>query len=245
MTKKFAYFTLASSDPYINGAIGLAYSLKQVNTSYPLIVGVSNCSNTAISLLEDSGIKYIKIPNDVFNCQSRYNVTIQKFYLLNLTEYEKIMFLDVDAIVLSNLDQYFFLPFEHSFTFNKNGSIHGAFFIISPSKFLSYNEIKEKFLNNKKDDEELLKSLGLENPDLIYSNLLFTPNQFLYTGVPGREKDEQIIENKEAILFHDNSSGNRKLFLNFNYFLIIDYLQQNKKLPPSLIGDFLKFSKGV
>jgi hypothetical protein len=76
-----------------------------------------------------------------------------KFYILNMTEYKRVMFLDADTIPLTNLDYYFHLSdpeykdvptlLKPFFLFaTRNEPTNGGMFIAEPSKHI-YEQYKE------------------------------------------------------------------------------------------------------
>ena len=115
--EKYAYITLLSSDDYVWGVLGLYYSLKKKNKcKYPLIVIVTqDISTETINILIKNNISY-KIVKTIYFPEmpgisglnpKRYITCANKIYIYNFTEYDKVMFIDADCIILFNID--FFL----------------------------------------------------------------------------------------------------------------------------------------
>lgn len=104
MDKKFAYVTLATTESFLYGAHLLDYSLKRVKSKYPLIIMVTE--NLTEFLKEDC--TYRLIPYYQFdNPTKRYVDTINKLQCFNLTEFDKVFFIDADIFVIQNLDSIF------------------------------------------------------------------------------------------------------------------------------------------
>lgn len=121
MSKKYSYVSLLTNDNYTYGIVLLKESMKQVNTKYPLHVLVTdNVSTASLELLTQLGATYevvdtIAISEDIynynFNINKRLAVTWKncwtKFKIFDLTQFDKIVFLDADIMVLKNLDHLF------------------------------------------------------------------------------------------------------------------------------------------
>ena len=121
MSKKYSYVSLLTNDNYTYGIVLLKESMKKVNTKYPLHVLVTNNVSTAsLELLTQIGATYevvdtIAISEDIynynFNINKRLAVTWKncwtKFKIFDLTQFDKIVFLDADIMVLKNLDHLF------------------------------------------------------------------------------------------------------------------------------------------
>lgn len=161
--KREAYATvLHSSEAYVCGAITLAQSLLQTGTKRDLILLIDN----SISLpkrqaLAKAGwniriIKRIRNPKAEKYSYNEYNYS--KFRLWQLTDYDKIIFIDADIIVLRNLDIFFHFP-QMSATGNDNSIFNSGVMVIEPSnctfdmfmqhrdKIVSYNGGDQGFLN--------------------------------------------------------------------------------------------------
>lgn len=118
-TRKFAYVTLVMlGDKYIPAALVLAYSLRKLNTMADLVVLITpDVTEEAEHLLGKIFDKVIKINYiTVENWRTKKQVhrkylelVFTKFHLFNLTEYEKVLLIDADALVLKYPDHLFTL----------------------------------------------------------------------------------------------------------------------------------------
>lgn len=109
------WFTLSDSEEYLKESLGLAISLVKVRSKYPLCIMIP--ANAAHNLnLENFSKKiskynaFIKIIPSILVDPTQplaYNVTLNKFYILNFVEYDKVCFIDADNIVMSNIDHLF------------------------------------------------------------------------------------------------------------------------------------------
>ncbi|XP_014500490.1 UDP-glucuronate:xylan alpha-glucuronosyltransferase 2 [Vigna radiata var. radiata] len=161
--KREAYATvLHSSEAYVCGAITLAQTLLQTGTKRHLIL----LADKSISVpkrraLSEAGWKIrmitrIRNPRAEKGSYNEYNYS--KLRLWQLTDYDKIIFIDSDIIVLRNLDILFRFP-QISATGNDQSIFNSGIMVIEPSKctfgelmrlrdvIVSYNGGDQGFLN--------------------------------------------------------------------------------------------------
>lgn len=138
--KNYSYMTLLSDDSYIYGIILLQKSLQEVNTEYPLEVIVTpNVSKPVLNILEQLNLKYriieaIKVDSFI-EYNSKVNaifartwaLTFTKFKIFSFTEFDKIIFLDADIMVLKNIDHLFEKP-------HLTAALDGEYFNIWPDE---------------------------------------------------------------------------------------------------------------
>jgi len=111
------YATFLIGDDYVKGTLALHQSIKDTGTNHPFVVFTSQCSNDVIALLTDQGCfvhevdrvappKEIAIKNQKAGF-SRWNDTFSKLSILSFTQFNKIVLLDSDMMVVSNIDTLF------------------------------------------------------------------------------------------------------------------------------------------
>lgn len=112
----FSYITILSDDSYIRGVEGLFYTLTK-HCKYPLLVLVSqSISHSTILRLEKKSIPFKIVQNLHLDCNfedSSFNYwknTFFKFRVFELTEFDKIVYLDSDMLILDNIDELFECP---------------------------------------------------------------------------------------------------------------------------------------
>ncbi|CAJ2675427.1 unnamed protein product [Trifolium pratense] len=161
--KREAYATvLHSSESYVCGAITLAQSLLKTGTKRDLILLIDNSiSVRKRRALASAGwktrtITRIRNPRAENGTYNEYNYS--KFRLWQLTDYEKIIFIDSDIVVLRNLDILFNFP-QMSATGNDQSIFNSGIMVIEPSNctfsvlmsrrydIVSYNGGDQGFLN--------------------------------------------------------------------------------------------------
>ncbi|XP_028554347.1 UDP-glucuronate:xylan alpha-glucuronosyltransferase 1 [Dendrobium catenatum] len=132
-----AYATiLHSEDEYVCGAIAAAQSIRLTGSTRDLIILVDETiSSHYKNGLEAAGWKIKKIrrirnPKAMKDAYNEWNYS--KFRLWQLTEYNKIIFIDADLLVLRNIDFLFTMP-EISATGNNGTLFNSGVMVIEPS----------------------------------------------------------------------------------------------------------------
>lgn len=123
--KKYAYVaTLTSNDEYMMATIVLWYSWKKTNSKYPFYILVSNAVlDKNIKFLNDLGIPTIQMPMIYFPINIldiNFRKVPQLFYgwchaffsisIYRLTQFDKVLQLGSDMIMLQNIDDFFDHP---------------------------------------------------------------------------------------------------------------------------------------
>ncbi|KAK7332970.1 hypothetical protein VNO80_29729 [Phaseolus coccineus] len=162
---KLAYVSiLHSSEAYVCGAIALAQSILQANTNFPnnlLLLVDKSIGPESITALKAAGWKIQRIKRifSPFAKRGAYNQwNYSKLRMWQLTTYDKIIFIDSDLVLLSNLDHLFVYP-QLSAAPNEKVLFNSGLMVIEPSqcmfrkmmnktlKVRSYNGGDQGFLN--------------------------------------------------------------------------------------------------
>lgn len=116
----YSYVTVLSNDDYEAGVLGLWNSLRTVQSTYPLLVLISeNVSQHIVERLSKiTPVKVqkdeLELPEDVFKDNTgffeKWNRTFFKLKAMQLVEFSKIVLLDADMIVRRNIDHLFECP---------------------------------------------------------------------------------------------------------------------------------------
>ena len=163
MRRREAYVTvLHYSEVYVCGDITLAQSLVQTSTKRDLVILIDkSISLPKREALIAAGwqirlIKRIRNPRAEKGSYNEYNYS--KFRLWQLTDYDKLVFIDSDIIVLRNLDLLFHFP-QITATGNDGSIFNSGIMVIEPSictfrtlmglrkEITSYNGGDQGFLN--------------------------------------------------------------------------------------------------
>ncbi|CAK7340722.1 unnamed protein product [Dovyalis caffra] len=161
--QRVAYATVIhSSEAYVCGAIALAQSITQTNTTSDLVLlHDSSLSPKSLQGLTAAGwkTKLIQPIRSPFARKDSYNEwNYSKLRLWQLTDYDKVIFIDADLIVLKNIDKFFAYP-QLSAAPNDKVLFNSGIMVIEPSmclfedmmskrnKLFSYNGGDQGFLN--------------------------------------------------------------------------------------------------
>jgi len=150
---KNSYVSILTTDSYLFGALTLWKSLQDTKPKYPFHLLVTpNLSAETKTLIEKSGIKTIKIDpikNPILNDpKDRRYYNYSKLNMWSLTQFDKIVYLDADMIVMHNIDELFEKPNMSST--NAGGELHkdwkqlnSGLIVLEPSQSI-FNDMKSK-----------------------------------------------------------------------------------------------------
>ncbi len=212
--KKYAYVCVLSTDNYLDGALILNENLRELNSKYELLCVVNDrLSEESINTLHRFGIKTKNTRAIKTNMGiGRWNYTFDKLNIFSLVEYDKIVFLDLDLLILKNIDHLFDwdsiaagldMPW-HDDEFNS------GVMVIEPNMDL-YNDMIEKLYATKynyTDDQDLLNDYFVKNfiaLPLKYNLMrtLYLDSELLYKNCTKRGVYKYIKnEPKDAVIIH-------------------------------------------
>ncbi len=144
------YVCVLSTDSYLDGVLVLNENLKSVNSKYELLCVVNeNISPESLAYLEYFNIEY-KVMNHIdYNCEKDnfyWKYTFDKLNIFQLTEYEKIVYLDTDLLITENIDDLFKQPHftaasNEPFVQDSLSVFNSGVMVIKPS-IEDYNSLK-------------------------------------------------------------------------------------------------------
>ncbi|WP_207512786.1 glycosyltransferase [Longitalea luteola] len=173
-----AFVTFMTTDDYLPGVLALYKSLRFFNKKHDFVVLTTNTlSDTSKGMLEALGCKVqlapeIKNPHIGENDRDTFN-HYTKLRVYALAEYQKIIFLDADLIICSNLEPLFKAPHMSSVIAgglipeNNWTDLNGGFMVVEPSLQL-FNEMFEatRYLPSKdRTDQGFLQSFYKDWPE--------------------------------------------------------------------------------
>jgi alpha-N-acetylglucosamine transferase len=212
--KKYAYVCVLSTDNYLDGALILNENLRELNSKYELLCVVNDrLSEESINTLHRFGIKTKNTRAIKTNMGiGRWNYTFDKLNIFSLVEYDKIVFLDLDLLILKNIDHLFDwdsiaagldMPW-HDDEFNS------GVMVIEPNMDL-YNDMIEKLYATKYNytgDQDFLNDYFGKNfiaLPLKYNLMrtLYLDSELLYKNCTKRGVYKYIKnEPKDAVIIH-------------------------------------------
>lgn len=116
---KYSYVTLLSTESYLPGVIALFRSWKQTNPAYPFVCFCSvSVRSEALERLHRLGIATQRFAKGAVDASgisnqaeySYWRYTFDKLLLWGCTQYDKMVYLDSDMMVMDNLDFLFDCP---------------------------------------------------------------------------------------------------------------------------------------
>lgn len=151
-SKKQAYVTLLSDDNYLAGVVTLAYTLQHHGNTHELIVMVNDqLSDQTLLVLQHMQLKCHRAPKLRYTDHSNANMTASgwpqqmvntadKLSVFTLTEYDKLVYVDADMLVLKNID--FLFDYPHGSAAMDLGLIH------NPIHTPQYNQAQCDYFKN-------------------------------------------------------------------------------------------------
>ncbi|KAL7235165.1 hypothetical protein ACSBR1_018622 [Camellia fascicularis] len=142
-----AYVTiLHSSETYVCGAIALAQSIIQTNSTKDLVLlADDSISRRSLQGLRAAGwkVKHIDRIRSPYARKDAYNEwNYSKLRVWELTNYDKVIFIDADLIVLKNMDGFFVYP-QLSAIGNDKFLFNSGVMLVEPSK-CTFETLMEK-----------------------------------------------------------------------------------------------------
>jgi glycogenin len=115
--KAYAYVTMLVSHEFLPGTIGLIKSLKLSKSTYPIVVmHTKNLPAESLASLKEYGAQCQEIPGfalidkqlvEIGVPEEMTDICFTKLNLWSLIQFQKIIYIDSDAIVLKNVDHLF------------------------------------------------------------------------------------------------------------------------------------------
>jgi hypothetical protein len=107
---------MITSDATLPFVSVLSLSLEKVQTLFPFVVLItSSVSSSSVLLLKRLNCIVIQIdllpsPSTFHPANARWHNALSKLHIWNLTQYDRVVWLDADTMVLGNLDELFYMP---------------------------------------------------------------------------------------------------------------------------------------
>lgn len=244
------YVCVLSTNSYVEGLLILNENLKMLNSKYSLFCLINETiSKDVIKKIEENNIEYKIVPKimgeyiDANNPQWFHS--FDKINIFNLVEYQKIIYLDLDLLILKNIDNLFSkksisMVSDHPFSNDFNSGV----MVVKPNKEDYWNMLKMIDKNPKKykGDQDLINEYfnGKINllPDSYNCKRAIFYEQLEVYDYRNKEK----IYNNAVCIFNENDKPNiihyigalkpfmvNGLFLDKYSDLYIEYLKKAKK----------------
>jgi alpha-N-acetylglucosamine transferase len=187
--QQYAYVFYSTSDDYFCSAIVNIYRLLKLNMNNHIDIIILHTNDIEVKeylFLADNRIKLFKIvPWTKSNFNAYYTEVFNKLAIFNLTQYERIIYMDSDSIIINNIDRLFYIDDQIEFAAPPDywdetappGVFTSAMMIIKPSekRFKQLKELSIEF------SEKLYKGRQMYDMDLL--NLAFVNQTTIMPGI--------------------------------------------------------------
>lgn len=147
--KKYAYVCLLFDKKYLPGTLVLTESLKKAGSFAEFVIIVNKTTNFNDILMRFYD-RIIVIDDDIFTEKKYY-----KFYAYKLIEYEKVIIIDSDAVILRYPDYIFSL--KPPALCIKNDKLYSGLILIKPD-INEYDNIFKELKNTNKTYKEFIEN---------------------------------------------------------------------------------------
>lgn len=190
------YVCVLATNNYLDGCLVLNENLKHINSEYGLLCLINEeITQETRDTLDYFNIEYKEIKKINYDVdfegyiQPYFKNTFDKLSVFSLTEYEKIVYLDLDLLILENIDDLFAynglaMAMDHPFTNLHNSGV----MIIEPNMDDYYNLIK--LMVEKMKNQEQLGDQDIINE--YFKRINTIPQSY---NLMRRISDELITEN--------------------------------------------------
>ncbi len=150
----YSYVCVLSTNNYLDGVLLINENLKQLKSKYKLLCLISeNIDEETRSILTKFNIEYKEMKSiRQGSLNNRWAYTFDKLNVFDLEEYEKIVYLDLDFLILENIDELFEINrFAMVSDCNKNHDYFcSALMVIKPNHddFIGLLDLYNKTITN-------------------------------------------------------------------------------------------------
>lgn len=124
---RYGYVSVLATDSYLDGVLVLYHSLRATGTAYPFLLLVGDLvSEASLAVLSRHGIRFKSMRRTIDNPtavahNNHWAFTYSKLDIFRQIQFDKIVFLDADMLILENIDELFAKP--HMAAVNAGGML--------------------------------------------------------------------------------------------------------------------------
>jgi len=223
----YSYISVLSTNDYLPGALVINKCLKLTKTIFPFTVLVTpNISSNTISILQKNNIQIKKTDNiknykinSTIGDNSRWKYTFSKLNIFSQTQFEKIVYIDLDMVITENIDHLF--NKKHFSSVNSGGFVYKDWVDLNSGLivFLPSKELFNSLIDILQDgtyypsDQNILHKYYKEWSNKKELNLGYQYNMFV-SDIPRAIKDLNFttINNMNEINDESKINNNIKVF---------------------------------
>ena len=148
------YMSVLSTNDYLPGALVINKCLKLTKAQYPFTLLITpNISDSSISILKKNNIQIKKIDGVFLKNHKidKWYFTFSKLNIFSQTQFEKIVYIDLDMVITENLDHLF--NKKHYSSVNSGGFIYKDWIDLNSGLivFMPSKELFNSLINMTKD----------------------------------------------------------------------------------------------
>jgi alpha-N-acetylglucosamine transferase len=213
-----AYITVLSTNEYLDGVLALNQSLKDVGSKYPLVVAITNNIHPfAREILSSIKVEMIELEEFSFSekCKKKMRShgaphwahTAAKLQVFGLTQFEKIIYLDSDMLVLKNIDHLFDCPHMTAAIDSpmiseenkeKHSHLNSGLMVIEPAAEIE-SQLKQLSTEHLLPDQDLIRLLY---PDWITHKELQLPVIYNFFAAYWKQYYQSFVPIKDIYVLH-------------------------------------------
>jgi alpha-N-acetylglucosamine transferase len=171
---RFAYTFYATDDAYAIAVLVVVKQLQKLGTrdDVEFVLLHLSISNYILSKMHEMGITTQKVNPLRYTYGTYYRDCLIKLKIFQLTQYDRVIFLDADSIPLKNIDELFTLPFTEDIAapqahFLQTPLVTSLLLVVKPSIKL-WNRVEKHFESAFEKKYYDMDIINLEFKDEIY-----------------------------------------------------------------------------
>ena len=246
------YVCVLSSNDYLEGVLVLNENLKALKSRYKLLCLINDKINEKTkSILDFFQIEYITNRNISLNYANyiRWTNAFDKLHVFSLSEYEKVVYLDCDMLILRNIDSLFLkekntMASDEPYTDGYNSAV----MIVKPN-YTDYKELLN--LISKYDQPNKIEGIGDQNiiNDYFGNNLdklgiAYNQMKYIVEENGSYHINEATPPVKNPFIIH-YILKNKPFMIDENYLDNDKYLKRYKKYLTTVRNKMKKYEKEV
>lgn len=206
--KKFAYITMTTNDLFVPGAITVIKSLRINEALYPIYCMISEeVSEENKQKIKQAGAEILIVPKihssssgedgDRFEVGKNW-LTFTKLNVFNLLQFDKVVYVDADCIVLKNVDDMFDFPSLSGYLLAHTGELEAGVLVLEPNEIVFEELMIYKDKENWKNHDQTLIDWYFRQHIGKFSEL---KNEYHFCHKLYHNKNPKLIfENKAKII---------------------------------------------
>ncbi len=225
-----SYVCVLSTNDYLKGVLVLNHNLKKLFSKYDLLCIINETiTEETRKILDYFGIKYKEIKSIEYTNSTGYSWwghTFDKLNIFSLTEYDKLVYLDSDFLILENLDELFKIngyTMASDIPFNEE-RFNSAVMVIKPNLEI-YNTLLKIVDYYKEQKNDHAGDQDIINDYFVDKKIITLGPEYNTMMILDGEKEEVYDEEKNEYIEVINT---RPITQNIEHPVILHYINKPK-----------------